>query len=464
MAASPTRRIAEPRVGVHCIAVAYSGGRDSTALLHATLAEASPLGIDVLALHVHHGLSPNADAWLAHCEDQCRRWRRRHRGLRFISQRISGRPSKGESVEAWARQARYRALREMALARGANVVLLAHHRRDQAETLLLQALRGAGVAGLAGMPRSATRDGIEWLRPWLHQPRQALETYARRHRLKHIEDESNAEPRFARNRLRLKVWPALTGAFAQAETALAATADWAQQAAAALQELAQIDLECVAGPNGLAVSPWSALSEARRSNVLRTWLKAQTGRAASASLVVRLMDELPSARSARWPLADGELRLHRGRLRCGVTLPEVPPCTPPCTPPCAPRETTLCVRRAGTFALPGWGGRLQVRRVAADGVPLAQLAHLELKAREGAERFQAGFARPPRSLKKQYQSTGVPAWERGGPLVYSAGRLVFVAGLGLDARVIGLPGQALVSMRWLAGHPGHTGHTGDTRP
>ena len=451
MAASTTPRIAEPQVGRHCIAVAYSGGRDSTALLHATLAEASPLGVDVLALHVHHGLSPNADAWLAHCEDQCRRWRRRHPGLRFVTQRLTTRPAKGESVEAWARQARYRALREMAQAQGASAVLLAHHRRDQAETLLLQALRGAGVAGLAGMPRSVVRDGIAWQRPWLQQPREAIEAYARRHRLKHIEDESNADPRFARNRLRLELWPALTGAFAQAETALAATAAWAQQAAAALQELAQLDLLHVAGPKGLELSLWSALSEARRSNALRAWLKARTGTAASASLVLRLMDELPrvgSLRSARWPLANGELRLHRGLLRHAAAWPG--------PPACALRETTLCVHRAGTFALPGWGGCLQVRRVAADGVPLALLARLELKSRIGAEQFQAGSARPPRSLKKQYQSAGVAAWERCGPLVCSAGQLVFVPGLGLDARVINRTGQALVSMQWLAGHTSDT--------
>ena len=452
MAASPTPRTAETRVGRRCIAVAYSGGRDSTALLHATLAEATPLGIDVLALHVHHSLSPNADAWLAHCEEQCRRWRRRHPGLRFVAQRLTTRPAKGDSVEAWARQARYRALREMAQARGATAVLLAHHRRDQAETLLLQALRGAGIAGLAGMPRSVSRDAIEWQRPWLHQPREAIEAYARRYRLQHIEDESNADPRFARNRLRLAVWPALTAAFAQAETALATTAEWAQQSAAALQELAQLDLERIAESDGLVVDRWSTLSEARRSNALRAWLKAQTGAAASASLVMRLMDELPNvdrARRARWPLADAELRLHRGLLR-HIAMVAVPT-------PCAPREATLNVRRAGSYALPGWGGCLQVRRVASDGVPLAWLAPLDLVARIGAEQFQAGPARPPRSLKKQYQSAGVAAWERGGPLFYRADQLVFVPGLGLDARVIGQPGQALVSLQWRAGHAGRTG-------
>jgi tRNA(Ile)-lysidine synthase len=99
--------------------------------------------------------------------------------------------------------------------------------------------------------------------------------------------------------------------------------------------------------------------------------------------------------------------------------------------------------------LPGWGGTLHVERVREAGVPMAWLAHVELRARAGAEQFQAGIGRPPRSLKKQYQQAGVPAWERAGPLVYSGGQLVFVPGLGLDARVIGLPGQPMVTLRWM---------------
>ena len=451
MAGSATPRNAEPTEHRPCIAVAYSGGRDSTALLHATLAEATPLGVKVLALHVHHGLSPNADAWLAHCEDQCRRWSRRHPNLQLVSHRLNTRPARGESVEAWARQARYRALREMAKGQQADVVLLAHHRRDQAETLLLQALRGAGVAGLAAMPRSVLRDGIEWQRPWLQQPREAIDAYVRRHRLKHIDDETNDVVRFARNRLRHGVWPALAKAFPHAEETLALAADWAQQASAALQELAQIDLARVAveAPSGtavgLALGPWLELSVPRRSNVLRAWLKARLGAPAVASLVMRLMNELPSVRSARWALTDGELQLHKAVLRYRASHPH--------SAPRMAREATLSVRRAGMWALPGWGGRLQVTRVPSEGVPLAWLAHLDLKPREGAEQFQAGVARPPRSLKKQFQSLGIPAWDRDGPLVYSGGQLVFVPGLGLDARVIGLAGQALVSLRWLADVP-----------
>ena len=430
-----------------CVAVAYSGGRDSTALLHATAVAAPAHGVRVLALHVHHGLSPHADAWLAHCEAQCRKWSRAGLPIEFVAQHAMGAPAKGESVEAWARTARYAGLRAMALAHGAEVVLLAQHRRDQAETLLLQALRGAGVAGLSGMPRSVLREGITWQRPWLDRPRSEIDAYVRRHRLKHIEDESNADPRFARNRLRAQVWPALTAAFEHAEAALANAATWAQQASAALDELASQDLAQCATPQGLTIRPWLALSLARRSNALRAWIKQQRGESAPASLITRLLDELPSSRSARWPLGGGELRVHRGVLRDDASRAPEPPTTP--------HETTLSLRRAGRHALPGWGGTLRVERVREGGVPMAWLAQLELRERAGAEQFQAGIGRPPRSLKKQYQQAGVPAWERNGPLIYSGGQLVFVPGLGLDARVIGLPGQAQAMLRWVA-----TPHTG----
>ncbi|MBE0548863.1 MAG: tRNA lysidine(34) synthetase TilS, partial [Rubrivivax sp.] len=189
--------MAAPRV-----AVAASGGRDSTALLHCVVRRAAALGIEVVALHVHHGLMPAADTWLRQVRGQSRRW-----GAAFMCHRLDGSPPPGASVEAWARGERYRALAAMAREAGCGLVLLAHHRRDQAETWLLQALRGAGPAGLAAMPLQASRQGLVWARPWLDQARQAIDAYVRRHRLQFVDDASNADPRFARNRLRAAVWP-----------------------------------------------------------------------------------------------------------------------------------------------------------------------------------------------------------------------------------------------------------------
>ena len=427
-----------------CVAVAYSGGRDSSALLHATIAAAVPLGLRVAAFHVHHGLSPLADNWLAHCDTQCRRWGRRSKLVSFASARVSASPGPGESVEAWARTVRYRALRELANAQDASLVLLAQHRRDQAETFLLQALRGAGPAGLAGMPASVLREGITWARPWLNRPREDIDAYVTRHRIKCIEDDSNQDLRYARNRLRLQLWPALVGAFPHAELSFASSAQWAQEALECLSELATQDMSLVARLEGLNVVAWLGLSPARRSNVLRAWLKLRAGRLAPASLVTRLMAELQPNGSARWPLGDGELRVYRGVLRMAVGGADA---TIAASMP-AP-EGQLSVSGPGEFGLPGWGGCLQVTTTRELGVPLAWLGRLDLRARSGSERFQSGIARPPRTLKKQYQDHGVPAWEREGPLVYSGGQLVFVPGLGLDARVLALPDQVQMKLRWV---------------
>ena len=422
------------------VAVAYSGGRDSTALLHATLVTARSLGVVVVALHVNHRLSAHANDWERHCRHQCERWAADGLPVSFAAVRLRSQPQPGDSIEAWARRERYAALKRLAQRHGAEVVLLAHHRRDQAETLILQALRSAGVAGLSGMPRTIERDGLRWARPWLDKPRSVIEAYVQAWGLAYIDDDSNSDDRYARNRLRHRVWPALEQAFPDVESAFAAAATWAQQATACLDEVAVDDLSTFAGDEGLTLSGLQALSVARRVNALRAWLRRQTGAAPPATLITRLNDELFGDGAASWSLAGGLLRRYRGHLTWHLSAHSIDMAVMP--------EVTLCIRRAGAYRLPGWGGCLRVMRVKEGGVPLAWLAQVELRERSGGERFQAGIGRPARSLKKQFQSAELPAWQRSGPLVYSGGQLVFVPGLGIDARVIGLPGQPQVSMHW----------------
>ncbi|MEP7301187.1 MAG: tRNA lysidine(34) synthetase TilS [Caldimonas sp.] len=424
------------------VGVAYSGGRDSLALLHATLAAAEPLGIRVVALHVHHGLSREADRWLVYGQALCTRWARRGRPVEFAAHVVAGRPGRGESVEAWARQARYRALRALAQARGIDLVLLGHHRRDQAETFVLQALRGGGVAALSAMPRQIEREGITWARPWLDEPREAIDGYVRRHRLGPVEDDTNGDLRFARNRLRTRVWPALTSAFADAEASLAGAAERAQEAAAALAELAAIDLAAIASGDALDLSAWRALSAPRRVNVLRAWLRECSGRAAPASLVARMKTELMQAGALRWPGESGEWRSYRGRLSFEASAP--PAAKAAAAKPSGPVDLSV----PGVHAIDRWHGAFVVTPVASGGMALAVAARLVLRERAPGDRFQAGLARPPRSLKLQYQAAGVPAWWRTGPVACHGGRTVFVAGLGVDARALAAPGEAQVSLEW----------------
>jgi len=295
------------------VAVAASGGRDSTALLHCTLRQARPLGVQVWALHVHHGLQPQADAWQGQVRAQARRW-----GAAFDSRCLRGAPAPGESVEAWARRGRYAALAEMAHAAGCPLVLLAHHRRDQAETVLLQALRGGGAAALAAMPRTARRDGLEWARPWLDRPREAVQAYLRRHRLRWVDDPSNEGPELTRSRLRQQLWPVLLQAFPQAESALLHTALRAADEREILAAQALEDLEGVTAGHGdidtLSLRPLLALPLPRRRQVLRLWLRHRLAQPVPETLVRRLSEELSRAPAGRWPAPGGELRARRSAL------------------------------------------------------------------------------------------------------------------------------------------------------
>jgi len=423
------------------VAVATSGGRDSTALLHATLRAARLLGVEVVALHVHHGLVAEADTWLAQVRGQSRRW-----GAAFASTRLQGSPARGESVEAWARRERYAALATMAQAAGCGLVLLAHHRRDQAETFLLQALRGGGPAGLSAMPETAQRQGLVWARPWLDQPREAIEAYLRRHRLQFVDDASNADPRYARNRVRLQLWPALSAAFADAEPALAQAARQAQQAAALADEVAALDLPGVSDEGALCVAPWLALSATRRRNVLQAWLEGIIDAPVPQSLVQRLCDELPARCSGNWPAPQAELRLYRGRLGCW---------------PLAARATSqpgaveLDLGRPGCTVLPDWAGWFEVRAASEGGVDAALLQHVVVVPRQGGERFRLAPTGMARSLKKQYQAAGVPVWQREGPLLcLPDGRLLFAPGLGIDAALRARRGQPQLALRWCPAAPG----------
>jgi tRNA(Ile)-lysidine synthase len=299
------------------IAVAVSGGRDSTALLHATCRAARGTAVQVVALHVHHGLMPQADAWLVHLQSQCRRWHRQGLPVELKWRRLTGAPAPAESVEAWARRGRYRALGEMAHESGAGCVLLAHHRQDQAETFLLQALRLGSPRGLASMPQRVQRDGLTWLRPWLEHDAQGIEAYVKRWRLRHVQDDSNADPRFARSRLRTQVWPVLRQAFPQVDERLCAAAARAQETADCLRELADADAElCVDAAAGLSRTAWLRLTPARRVNLLRHWLADTLGQGAPETLVRRLLSEWPVARGgARWPAPAGALQHRADHLR-----------------------------------------------------------------------------------------------------------------------------------------------------
>jgi tRNA(Ile)-lysidine synthase len=427
------------------VAVAVSGGRDSTALLHCTVKAAAVLGVEVVALHVHHGLNPRAEDWLLHVQKQSRRW-----GASFASSRLLSQPAAGESVEAWARRERYAALAQLALAQDCQQVLLAHHRRDQAETWLLQALRGGGALGLSAMPLHMRRLGVLWHRPWLGLPREAIDAYVHKHRLKHIEDSSNSDLRFARNRLRAHVWPALTAAFADAEQSLASAATRAQETAALAAEIASLDLLDAANATGLHMPAWLALSPARRLNVLRAWLGLTLPRGAPQTLVARLMFELPACDVGHWLAPDMQLRLHRGVLRT-VAAPATGGLGLSAEGEAKQASAPLPIQlaKAGKHAVPDWQGHFVSTRAEQGGIAAALLKGAQLRQRQGGEQFQLNTKGIARSLKKQFQARAVPAWQRQGPLLFSAqGQLLFVPGLGINVVALAPDGQTQWQLDW----------------
>ncbi|SDB98153.1 tRNA lysidine(34) synthetase TilS [Paraburkholderia lycopersici] len=428
------------------IAIAYSGGLDSSVLLDGAVRVAGAGRL--VALHVHHGLSPNADAWLAHCETTARAY-----GVTFDARRVEVARDDAAGVEAAARDARYRALDAMCAAHGAQALWLAQHADDQAETVLLQLLRGAGLAGIAAMaPSRAVAAGVPRMRPLLPLLRAQLERHARAHGLHWIDDESNADTRYARNALRHDVMPALSAHFPGYRDALARTAAHAASSQRLLDDLAQLDLREVASGDGDALSHTAllALDDPRALNLLRYWMRTLGLPAASAA---RLADMLRQLREvARREGGGYALRVeHAGhRLRCyrGCVSWEAARASDSAMR--GERSDGRALRTPQTlhwhgeevWRLPSWRGTYVFAPAAAgdpDAVPEQVLARAPLVARErsGGERLRDEAANLSRTLKNVFQARGVPAWERDVPLLFVGETLLFVPRIGVNRSAFG---------------------------
>ena len=302
--------------------VAYSGGVDSHVLLHA-LTSLRPLpGMEVGAVHVNHGLQADAGHWQAHCREVCR-----DLDIPFIAQQVDGRAAAGESPEAAARQARYRALREW-LPPG-HCLLTAQHLDDQAETLLLQLLRGSGVRGLAAMPPLAAFGEGHLLRPLLDYPRASLLAYARQHGLKWIEDPSNTDTGLDRNYLRHHILPVLRERWPAMSETLARSAGHCAEAADLLADLGMQDITILSQDTleTLSVAGLRKLPPARRRNALRHWIVQRGGTAPSAAVLSRVNDDILGSRADAQPcvrFGHHELRRYRDRLYLLPLSPQPP--------------------------------------------------------------------------------------------------------------------------------------------
>ncbi len=427
--------------------IAYSGGRDSTTLLHAAVAlrEARAPGFrDLLAVHVHHGLQRDADAWAAHCRAQCEAWQ-----VPFDVRRVTVARG-GRGIEAAARDARYAALAEVALAQRARAVLTAHHRDDRLETFLIQWLRGAGPDGLAAMPaaRPFADGSVLLVRPLLDLDRAQIDAYVDAHALRAVDDPSNADTALLRNAIRHDVLPALDAARPGFRAAAARSVDLVADAAQALRALAADDLAaCSAGvaAGALRLDRLAFLAPARQRLVLRAWLGAAGIEPPSLLRLNEVLQQALNARSDARLLVrlagDVEVRRHRGLLVLHR--------------PAVASSDRMQVRWQGepAIALPAWGGTLKFASTPGEGFDpdWLQAAPLEIRPRGGGERFKPHPTRPSKTLKRLFQDAGIAEFQRAAlPLVWREDRLIFVAGLGPDARLIDADGPR-VQLIWVPG-------------
>jgi tRNA(Ile)-lysidine synthase len=417
--------------------VALSGGRDSMALLDALATLAPELGLDLSALHVHHGLSANADAWASFCADQCAA---RHVPLAVHRAEIIR--SAGESLEARARAARYAAYAAV----DADLLALAHHADDQAETLLLQLLRGAGPHGLAAMPaRRSMRAGPALLRPFLALPRAAIDAYAAARGLAWVDDESNANTGVKRNFVRHEVAPRLAAAFPGYPATLARAAAHQAEAALLSDDLARLDARdaivdtAADGPvlGRAALIALAARAPHRARNLLRWFLRGHDLAAPSAARLAAMLDQLvraaPDGR-VRLVHAGAELGLHRGRIVVHAR---------------AVAPFAVAWRGEGLLALPH--GTLEFAPCVGAGVERAALGSgtVTIRSRAGGERIRLAGDRPRRALKGLLQDAGMPPWQRASlPLVYCGDTLAAVPGIGVDAAFQAAAGRPGYEIRW----------------
>ncbi len=420
------------------LTLALSGGVDSIAALDilAGLARAHPFALD--CLHVNHRISPNAGAWARFARAAARRY-----DLKCTVRTVDLAPYRRLGVEGAARAARYAAFARVR----ADFLVLAQHRDDQAETVLLQLVRGAGVAGLAGMAPARSSGGPVLLRPLLGVARAEIERYARDHALAWVEDESNADERYARNFVRRRVMPLLAEVNPAAAANLARSAAHLAEAHELARALAALDAREARRDGRLSAAALARLPAARGRNLLR-WAIAEAGLLAPDSARLdEMLRQLVNARAdagVQIALDGAEVRRHRDAIWI------VPGhATPP-----AGFRARWDGRRA--WHLPELGGTLRFKATTGSGMAADALdgQPVEVRLRAGGERFQPDGRRPRRMLKSLLQERGVPPWERERlPLVYCGEKLVAVPGIGVAAGAAAAPDERGWTVSWTLDRP-----------
>lgn len=416
---------------------AFSGGLDSTVLLH----QLRHSGLPVKALHVNHHLQPASNRWVEHCRNTCAQL-----GVPIYVLDVKIDANDPGGPEAAARAARYEAF--LTLVKPGDCLATAHHLDDQAETVLLRLLRGAGVHGLAAMrPQAPLAGGILW-RPLLRRSRESLRDYAERHALSWIDDPHNLDPRYARSLLRHEIFPRFSQRWPQAIELLARTAELCSDAVVLLDGLAARDLKkavmpAKAGIQGLSVRALLEMDRSRRNNLLRYWAAQGGFETPPFDALARLEREVLRARPDAAPqLAWGraELRRFRDAVYLMARLP-VPP-----------QGQALEWDGRNDLVLPPGCGVLRMTRPATAELPLRVVFV------RGGERLKPVGARFTRTLRNLFQEEAIPPWIRERmPLIELQGTLAAVADRWETAALRGLRKRHRCRYQWRHELPGDPG-------
>ena len=412
--------------------VAFSGGLDSTVLLHAMAELSTERALRLRAVHVDHGLQPKSGAWAEAC-----RAAGRATGVPVEVLTLGLVPAAGVSVEAAARDARYGALARILQPR--EWLLTAHHRDDQLETVFIQLLRGAGVPGLAAMPARVSFGPGFHARPLLDFDRDCLEEYAKRRGLAWLTDPMNDATRFDRGWLRTQVLPAVRQRWPAAGATVARSAAHLAQASRLLSEIASADAAGVDDDGRLAIEGLARLSPDRQVNLVRWWLRGLGLRPPPAGRLAAAMRAFHAARRdgapcLRWD--DGELRRYRGRLYA------LQPMT------ARPRLAPAACTNARVDLGPGLG-RFELIAGEQGGLCALRAAGAAFRFRAGGESLRPHPDRPRKRLKDLCQEMGIVPWMRDRlPLVYVGGQLAAVGDLWIDAEFAVPPGRPALKPVW----------------
>jgi tRNA(Ile)-lysidine synthase len=396
------------------IAVALSGGLDSVVLLDTVCkAQAKHQPSQIFAFHIHHGLQKQADDWLIFCEKLAKKYQI-HFDFRLLH--LAG--EEQGNIESRARVGRYEALTDLCIEYGVEDLLLAHHQNDQAETVLLQLLRGSGVAGMSGMPHDRalkTKEGeITLWRPLLNQSRKELEAYAKEHRLKWIEDPSNQNSQYRRNAIRKTIIPALEKIQPEAIANLARSAGLLGEAQTLLDRLARQDGKNILLKEGVLLKQLLELAKKdlpAANNLLRYWLKTNGLTMPSQERLASWWHDLKSVKAGaqlEWAHDARVIRLWRGILQ--IEIPS-----------------------AGVWVFKAIPSSSKTPGLPSQLVKEAQkTGHITQKDRSGSEKIQIKANAPRKTLKNLFQEGDIPPWQRNAPLLYINGELIAVAGVGLS--------------------------------